>query len=129
MALSWTLLPPDLDRPLRSQELSDVHPLLLQLTRSFGSNAVARLLGVTSAAVANWKNRKRRVDGRYARRIVDLHYVFARAFQTFKPDTAMRWLTGNDPFLENQRPVDVLVLQGPARVIEALDAHESGAYA
>ncbi len=40
----------------------------------------------------------------------------------------MRWLTSNDPFLDDQRPVDVLVLQGPARLIAALDAHEAAAY-
>ncbi|MEO9026964.1 MAG: hypothetical protein ABI329_07915 [Candidatus Tumulicola sp.] len=64
----------------------------------------------------------------YARRVADLHYVLSRAFQTFQPSTALRWLVASDPFLDAARPIDVLVLQGPARVIEALDAHESGAY-
>ena len=40
----------------------------------------------------------------------------------------MRWLVATDPFLDEQRPLDVLALEGPARVVAAIDAHEAGAY-
>jgi uncharacterized protein (DUF2384 family) len=120
---------PQLGKPRVSQSLADARPLLLRLIESFGSNAVARLLDVRPATVSNWKQHKRLIDGVHARRVVDLHYILTRAFQTFQPDTAMRWLGSNDPFLEGHRPIDILVLQGPARLIEAIDAHEAGAYA
>jgi uncharacterized protein (DUF2384 family) len=124
----WLLRLPALEKPRRPEALIDTRPLLLQLITSFGSNAVARLLGVKPATVTNWKQQKRSMDPRYARRVTDLHYVLSRAFQTFHPETAMRWFTSNDPFLDEQRPLDVLVLQGPSRLIAALDAHEAGAY-
>ena len=124
----WVLTLPALAKPRRPEALADTRTLLLQLIESFGSNAVARLIDVKPATVTNWKQRKRSMDPRYARRVVDLHYVLSRAFQTFQPETAMRWLTSNDPFLDGQRPIDVLVLQGPSRLIAAIDAHEAGAY-
>jgi uncharacterized protein (DUF2384 family) len=124
----WVLTLPALAKPRRPEALADTRTLLLQLIESFGSNAVARLIDVKPATVTNWKQRKRSMDPRYARRVVDLHYVLSRAFQTFQPETAMRWLTSNDPFLDEQRPIDVLVLQGPSRLIAAIDAHEAGAY-
>jgi len=126
--VTWTPALPQLDAPRQPGALTDSLPLLMQLIAGFGSNAVARLIDVKPATVTNWKNRKRVMEPRYARRITDLHYVLSRAFQTFQPETAMRWLVSNDPFLDNQRPFDVLVLQGPSRLIAALDAHEAGAY-
>lgn len=125
---SWSLEQSDLKKPRRPQVLYDVHPLLNHLIDSFGSNAVARLVDVKPSTVTNWKNRKRSMDLKHARRVTDLYYVLARAFQTFQPNTAMRWLSSRDPFLDEQRPLDVLVLQGPSRLVAALDAHEAGAY-
>lgn len=127
-AKRWRLVFSQLQAPKKPQAMADTRGLLAKLIDGFGSNAVARLLDVSPATVTNWKQRKRSMDPRYARRVTDLYYVLNRAFQTFQPDTAMRWLAGCDPFLEGQRPIDVLVLQGPARLIAALDAHESGAY-
>jgi uncharacterized protein (DUF2384 family) len=124
----WVPTLPSLAKPRKPEALSDTRTLLVQLIESFGSNAVARLIDVKPATVTNWKQRKRSMDPSYARRVADLHYVLSRAFQTFQPETAMRWLVSSDPFLDEQRPIDVLVLQGPSRVIAALDAHESGAY-
>lgn len=126
-ALEWTLRPADLEQPRKPQVLSDAQPALLALIESFGSNAVARLIDVKPSTITNWRHRKRRLQGEHARR-VDLHYILSRAFQSFQPATAMRWLTSSDPFLDDQRPMDVLVLQGPSRLIAALDAHEAGAY-
>jgi uncharacterized protein (DUF2384 family) len=127
-AVAWALRLPELDQPRKPQSLVDTRYLLAALVDGFGSNAVARLIDVKPATVTNWSHGKRALSGRYARRVMDLHYVLTRAFQTFQPPTAMRWLISNDPFLDGQRPLDVLVLQGPARLIDALDAHEAGAY-
>ncbi|MGA8098423.1 MAG: hypothetical protein WB810_07175 [Candidatus Cybelea sp.] len=64
-----------------------------------------------------------------ARRVIDLHDILNRALQVFQPATAASWLVGNEPFLDNKRPIDVLVMRGAAPLIEALDNIDAGAYA
>jgi uncharacterized protein (DUF2384 family) len=125
---AWVITGADPGRFREPSALADSLPQLEQLVAAFGANGAARLIGVTPATVSNWRSRKREMAAAYARRIVDLHYVLTRALQTFRPSTASRWLVTKDPFLDEQRPIDVLVLQGPSRVIDALDAHEAGAY-
>jgi uncharacterized protein (DUF2384 family) len=63
-----------------------------------------------------------------ARRIIDLHDILTRALQVFAPPAAARWLVGNEPFLNDKRPIDVLVLRGAAPLIEALDNVDAGSY-
>jgi uncharacterized protein (DUF2384 family) len=124
----WLLSQPGLKTPRNPKALTDAHSMLLDLIENFGSNAVARWIDVKPATVTNWKHKKRSMEAQYARRIMDLHYILGRAFQVFQPETAMRWLISNDPFLNEQQPLNVLVLEGPSRLIAALDAHETGAY-
>jgi uncharacterized protein (DUF2384 family) len=125
---TWSLKLPELAKPPRPEALTDVHPLLSKLIEGLGSNAVATLIDVKPATLTNWRRRSVSMHPRYARRITDLYYVLSRAFQAFRPNTAMRWLTSNDPFLQEHRPLDVLALQGSSLLIAALDAHESGSY-
>lgn len=127
-AATWALDAPAVGKPRKPEQLGGAQPALVRLVEAFGSTAVARLVDVRPATVTNWRRGRRTMEGGYARRVLDLRYILGRAFQTFAPETAMRWLTSNDPFLDDQRPVDVLVLQGPARLIAALDAHEAAAY-
>ena len=39
------------------------------------------------------------------------------------------WLVGNEPFLRRRRPIDVLVIEGAAPLIAALNPLEDRAYA
>jgi len=41
----------------------------------------------------------------------------------------MDWMTSANGFLDNAKPIDVLLRRGPADVVEALKATISGAYA
>ncbi len=41
----------------------------------------------------------------------------------------MDWLVGNEPYLDNARPIDVLVSRGSGPLIDALEAIDSGGYA
>jgi uncharacterized protein (DUF2384 family) len=125
---TWAVIDPPLETLREADALDDVRPALDQLVTAFGANAVGRLIDVRPATISNWRRGKRNMDRPSARRILDLHYVLTRAFQTFQAETAMRWLVATDPFLDEQRPLDVLVLEGPARVVAAIDAHEAGAY-
>jgi uncharacterized protein (DUF2384 family) len=62
-------------------------------------------------------------------RIIDLHDVLTRALQIYQPRTAIDWLFGNEPYLDQARPIDVLVSRGSASLVEALEGVDSGGYA
>ena len=127
--MTWTVALEGIAPPRDPAALADVHPLLDRLVRAFGPRPLARLLDVRPGSVANWTSGRRQISADMARRIIDLHDILTRALQIFAPATAARWLVGNEPFLDNARPIDVLVLRGAAPVIEALDSIEAGAYA
>ncbi|MBV8372303.1 MAG: hypothetical protein JOY69_03505 [Candidatus Eremiobacteraeota bacterium] len=127
--MAWTLELPQLAVPKDPSALADAGPLLQRLIDAFGQNAVARLLNVNNATVARWRARQRKMDPEHTKRVIDLHDVLNRAFQVFAPETAMRWLVGAEPFLDHKRPVDVLVLEGAAPLVAALDAIDATAYA
>ena len=63
-----------------------------------------------------------------ARRIVDLHDVLTRILRVYGRDAAAMWLFGSEPFLGGARPIDVLVTEGAARVVRAIDGIAAGAY-
>lgn len=63
------------------------------------------------------------------RRIVDLHDILNRIIRIYHPDAASMWLAGSEPLLGGARPIDVLVLEGAAPVIRAIDAIAQGAFA
>lgn len=127
--VTWTIALRRIDPPQDPSALADVHPLLDRLVKAFGPRPLARLLDVRPGSIANWSSGHRRISGEMARRIIDLHDVLTRAFQVFQPATAASWLVGNEPFLDNRRPIDVLALRGAAPLIEALDNIDAGAYA
>lgn len=125
----WTIALERIDPPHDPDALADVHPLLDRLVRAFGPRPLSRLLDVRPGSVSNWMSGHRQISGEMTRRIIDLHDILNRALQVFQPSTAARWLVGNEPFLDNKRPIDVLALRGAAPVIEALDNIDVGAYA
>ena len=126
--MTWTIALERIDPPQDPAALADVHPLLERLVKAFGPRPLARLLDVRPGSVANWTSGHRQISTEMARRIINLHDILTRALQVFAPATAARWLVGNEPFLDNKRPIDVLVLRGAAPVIEALDNIDAGAY-
>lgn len=109
--------------------LSDVRPLLARLVEALGTNAAARLLNVDRAQVSRWGSRREAISAEMARRIVDLHDVFTRILRVFPRAAAAMWLTGSEPLLAGARPIDVLVTEGAAPVIRAIDGIAQGAYA
>lgn len=52
-----------------------------------------------------------------------------RLLDVLTPARAVLWLQGSDPHLGGARPTDVLELEGPDPLFEALDAYEQGAFA
>lgn len=109
--------------------LTDVHPLLARIVEALGTNASARLLDADRAQVSRWSSGKEAISAEMSRRIVDLHDVLTRILQVYSRGAASLWLVGPEPLLGGARPIDVLVTEGAASVIRAIDGIAQGAYA
>ncbi|RNL51410.1 DUF2384 domain-containing protein [Arthrobacter oryzae] len=55
--------------------------------------------------------------------------VVSRLLSLMGPEAALLWLQGSEPFFGGARPIDVLAIDGPAPVLEALNAFEQGGFA
>jgi uncharacterized protein (DUF2384 family) len=126
---AWTLALLEIAPPKNPAALSDVLPLLERLDAAFGTRPLAKLLDAGTGTVTNWKSRRHAMSPQYAKRVIELHDVMVRALQVFSSQAAMDWLVGREPFLDDARPIDVLVTKGAAPLIRALDAFEALAYA
>lgn len=113
----------------QAQGLADVTPLLARIIEALGTNAAARLLGADRAQVSRWAAGTENVGQEMGRRIVDLHDVLTRILRVFGPEPAAMWLVGSEPLLGGARPIDVLVSEGAAPVIRAIDGIAEGAFA
>lgn len=99
------------------------------VTRLGGPSNVAKLLQVAKSQPGRWVRGVEAPSERPAKHLLDLDYALSRLEQVYDPDTATTWLTSPNAFLEGARPVDVLLTDGPAAVIEAIDATAAGSYA
>ncbi len=109
--------------------LADVTPLLARVIEALGTNAAARLLGADRGQVSRWNAGIESIGSEMGRRIVDLHDVLTRILRVYGREAAALWLVGSEPLLGGARPIDILVLEGAAPVIRAIDGIAEGAYA
>jgi uncharacterized protein (DUF2384 family) len=109
--------------------LADVTPLLARVVEALGTNAASRLLGADRAQVSRWTAGTESIGSEMGRRIVDLHDVLTRILRVYGREAAAMWLVGSEPLLGGARPIDILVLEGAAPVIRAIDGISQGAYA
>jgi len=109
--------------------LADVTPLLARIVEGLGTNAAARLLGADRAQVSRWNSGKESIGQEMGRRIVDLHDILTRIIRVVGREAASLWLVGSEPLLGGARPIDVLVTEGAAPVVRAIDGIAAGAYA
>jgi uncharacterized protein (DUF2384 family) len=109
--------------------LADVTPLLARIVEGLGTNAAARLLGADRAQVSRWNSGKEAIGQEMGRRIVDLHDILTRIIRVVGREAASLWLVGSEPLLGGARPIDVLVTEGAAPVVRAIDGIAAGAYA
>jgi uncharacterized protein (DUF2384 family) len=135
--------PPTAKRPARSWEpvtgklvllksasaLADVGPLLDRIVEALGTNAAARLLGADRSQVSRWRSATESISAEMGRRIVDLHDILTRILRLYGTEAASMWLVGSEPLLGGARPIDVLVTEGAAPVIRAIDGIMEGAFA
>jgi uncharacterized protein (DUF2384 family) len=109
--------------------LADIRPLLARIVAALGTNAAARVLGVDRAQVSRWSGGTEPIGAEMGRRIVDLHDILTRILRVYGREAAAMWLVGAEPLLGGARPIDVLVIEGAAPVIRAIDGIMQGAYA
>ena len=112
-----------------AESLADVAPLLTRLLEALGNNAAARLLGADRAQVSRWAAGTESIGHEMGRRIIDLHDVLNRIMRVYGREAAAMWLVGSEPLPGGARPIDLLVTEGAAPVVRAIDGIAEGAYA
>jgi uncharacterized protein (DUF2384 family) len=125
----WIPVAKRLELRQSADALSDVTPLLERVVEALGTNGAARILGADRAQVSRWCSGRETIGTEMGRRIVDLHDVLTRILRVYARDAAAMWLVGSEPLLGGARPIDVMVLEGAAPVIRAIDGISEGAYA
>ena len=107
----------------------DVHPKLDRLIAALGLSSAADVLGVDKSQLHRCSKGQEPLGADLQRRISDVEYLLDRALRVFHPDEVGPWLRAPEALLAGSIPLNVLVLEGPARVIGAIDARDAGAYA
>ncbi|PZU04625.1 MAG: hypothetical protein DI630_00485 [Gordonia sp. (in: high G+C Gram-positive bacteria)] len=96
------------------------------LLETFSRAELAELVGVSPSQTSRWASGKERPGPAAAPVLIDLEHVYARARLVWGKDTARIWLGSTNAHLGGARPLDVLITDGPAQVLEALDAEMWG---
>jgi uncharacterized protein (DUF2384 family) len=126
---TWTPITKSIVLRESATALADPRPLLARVVAALGTNAAARLLGADRAQVSRWMSRTESIGAEMGRRIIDLHDVLTRILRVYGRAAAAMWLIGSEPLLGGARPIDVLVTEGAAPVIRAIDGIAAGAFA
>jgi uncharacterized protein (DUF2384 family) len=127
-ARQWVPVAGPIELRPAADELADLRPLLSRIVDALGTNGAARVLGVDRAQVSRWGSAIDPIGAEMGRRIVDLHDVLTRILRVYGREAAALWLAGSEPLLGGARPIDVLVMEGAAPVIRAIDGIMQGAY-
>ena len=99
------------------------------LVQDFGTQSrVAQVLQVDRSRVSRWL-RGEEPDEANRARLEGFEFVLARLSERFPRQTALRWLEGVNPHLNDRRPVDLLRSGRIAEVLEAVEAELAEAYA
>ena len=103
---------------------------LRAVVEDLGSQArVARALGVSPSRVSRWLKRGEEPDAENRRKLEALEFVLARLLSFLHPETAVKWLNGSNPFLNDFRPLDYLARGRVREVLSSIDAFQAGSYA
>ncbi len=94
-----------------------------------GPTEAARWLDVARSQPSRWVKGTELPSPASTRAVIDIDYIFSRLLQLYERDTALTWLRSPNSYLGGATPRIVLREQGPARVVEAIDATLSGSYA
>jgi uncharacterized protein (DUF2384 family) len=107
------------DDPLSKQRV-------LYLVDVFSRAQLAKMVGVSASQTSRWASGEERPGPAAAPALIDLEHVYSRARLVWGGDAARIWMESANAFLGGARPVDVLLTEGAARVLQTLDAEMWG---
>jgi hypothetical protein len=107
------------DDPLSEQRV-------LFLVNVFSRAQLARWIGVSPSQTSRWASGEERPGPAAAPALIDLEHVYSRARLVWGGDSARIWMESANAFLGGARPLDVLLTDGAARALQALDAEMWG---
>lgn len=96
------------------------------LAEEFGGTQLAAIVGVNKSQPSRWIKGDERPGPGAAPLLIDLEHVLARARLVWGETAARTWLESTNSYLDGARPIDVLQLSGPSRLLDALDAEAWG---
>lgn len=106
-----------------------VREKLRAITEDLGSQArVARAIGVSPSRISRWL-RTDEPDAQNRRKVEGLEFVLARLLSFMHPETAVKWLHGLNPDLNDFRPIDYLARGRVREVLAAVDNFQAGSFA
>lgn len=115
--MSTTAYEPDFSN--RTRALAEV------LTQS----GLASIVDVSRSSVSRWVKGEDTPKGANAAAVLDLDFLIARYALVYPVTTFRGWFDAPNPFLNGAAPRDVLHLEGPSRVVDALSSEAAGSYA
>jgi len=107
------------DDPLSAQRVA-------YLTEVFSRAQLAKLIGVSPSQTSRWASGEERPGPAAAPALIDLEHIYSRARLVWGGESARIWMESANVFLGGARPLDVLLTEGPARVLQTLDAEMWG---
>lgn len=102
---------------------------VIRLIELLGNNLLADILGVNHSQPSMWKSGKEKLSVENQRKVSDLDHVMNRLLLELHPEQAIQWMQGSNAHLNFGRPMDVLIIKGPSKVLDAIDALSTGSYA
>lgn len=99
------------------------------LIEFFGNqSAVAEIFQVHRGQPGRWATGQESPSIENQRRVIGMDHVVELASLIWTENVARDWLDGSNVHLDGARPIDVLTMEGPVRVLEALEAALEGSY-
>jgi hypothetical protein len=98
-----------------------------RLVAVLGSNTVADLLGVARDRPGRWARGAGTPDAAHRAALADLDALVGHLLAAFTSEQASLWLTGDNSYL-GARPLGVYRTHGSGPVVEAIRAHQQGAF-
>ncbi|MFN0118430.1 MAG: hypothetical protein ACKVQC_09100 [Elusimicrobiota bacterium] len=100
-----------------------------ELSHRFGNHSgLARVMKVNRAAIGRWIKGSQKPTGENEEKLMALGYVLAKLERIYRPETATKWLTANNPFLGHHTPLEFISDGRMSEVDVAIEAASTGAY-
>lgn len=105
------------------------YPSIVEEIRGNGLSLaeIGQITGVGLRQVQNWVGGKSRPSGDTRDRLVDVHYIVRGLSEVYRPEGIEIWLHARNPWLQGERPIDMLINGQFQEVVEAVDRLAVGA--